>query len=185
MDAPIIFDPANPVHATLIPSFTDIHIACIETDHTIATFRPPLNRDAIIEWWKERAADAAAGRRIIFMTLRRSGIAKKLMEKLEEVAKIRGQTLLTLDTETGSPAETVYPKLGYIQLGIIPKYGVSPVDGSLIAAVILRTLTYLSTRLLGISSFKGKAKYSERTISDCINLGTGIRLCQPQHNQTP
>lgn len=55
-----------------------------------------------------------------------------------------------LDTETGSPAETVYPNLGYTQvcirptfvdeifltmgqLGIIPKYGVSPVDGSLIA----------------------------------------------------
>ncbi|KAJ6514731.1 acetyltransferase [Mycena vulgaris] len=172
MDAPIIFDPANPTHAALIPSFADIHIACIETDHTIATFTPPLNRDVIIEWWKERADEAAAGRRIIFMALadnpggaaqlagyvilfrpltetgpfrgsvekllvspnfRRRGIAKKLMEKLEEVAKIRGQTLLTLDTETGSPAETIYPKLGYIQLGIIPKYGVSPVDGSLIA----------------------------------------------------
>ncbi|KAJ7882286.1 acyl-CoA N-acyltransferase [Mycena leptocephala] len=167
-----VFDPTNATHIALIPAFADIHIACIETDHTIATFTPPLKRDVIIDWWKDRAADAAEGKRIIIMALaedgegqeqlagyvilyrpltetgpfrgsvekllvspnfRHRGLARKLMEKLEEVAKIRGQTLLTLDTETGSPAEVVYPKLGYIQLGVIPKYGVSPVDGSLIA----------------------------------------------------
>jgi len=126
----------------------------------------------MIDWWKERAADAADGKRIIIMALaeddggreqlagyvalyrpltetgpfrgvvekllvspnfRRRGLARKLMEKLEQEAKNHGQTLLTLDTETGSPAEIIYPKLGYIQLGIIPKYGVSPVEGSLIA----------------------------------------------------
>ncbi|KAF7364576.1 N-acetyltransferase domain-containing protein [Mycena venus] len=167
-----IFDPTNSAHVVLLPAFADIHIACIEVDHTIATFTPPLKRDVIIEWWRERAADAAAGKRIIFMAFaddaegreqlagyvilyrpltetgpfrgvvekllvspnfRRRGIAKLLMTKLEEEAKVLGQTLLTLDTETGSPAEIVYPKLGYIQLGIIPKYGVSPVDGELIA----------------------------------------------------
>ncbi|KAJ7483538.1 acetyltransferase [Mycena latifolia] len=172
MDVTIVFDPANPEHVALIPSFADIHIACIETDHTIATFTPPLKRDVIIDWWKERIADAVDGKRIILMALaedpdgqqqlagyvilfrpltetgqfrgivekllvspnfRRRGIARNLMEKLEEVAKIHGQNLLMLDTETGSPAETVYPKLGYIQLGIVPKYGVSPVDKSLIA----------------------------------------------------
>lgn len=31
-----------------------------------------------------------------------------------------------LDTETGSLAETVYRKLGYTELGKIPKYGISP-----------------------------------------------------------
>lgn len=31
-----------------------------------------------------------------------------------------------LDTETGSPAEEMYRKLGYIELGTIPKYGISP-----------------------------------------------------------
>ncbi|KAJ6589197.1 acyl-CoA N-acyltransferase [Mycena capillaripes] len=167
-----VFDPTNPQDTALIPSFADIHIACIEIDHTIATFTPPLKRDAITEWWKARAADAAQGTRIIIIALandangheqlagyvmlyrpltetgpfrgsvekllvspsfRRRGLARKLMDKLEEEARIHGQTLLMLDTETGSPAETVYPKLGYIQLGIIPKYGVSPVDGSLIA----------------------------------------------------
>ncbi|KAJ7787732.1 acetyltransferase [Mycena olivaceomarginata] len=160
---PILFDHTNAAHVALLPSFADIHIACIETDHTIATFTPPLKRDVILEWWKERAADSARGTRVIIMTLaddgaggqqqlagtgpfrgsvekllvspnfRRRGLAKTLMATLEEQAKIHGQTLLTLDTETGSPAEIVYPKLGYTKLGVIPKYGVSPVDGSLIA----------------------------------------------------
>ncbi|KAF7374313.1 N-acetyltransferase domain-containing protein [Mycena sanguinolenta] len=168
----IIFDPSNEEHIALIPSFADIHIACIETDHTIATFTPPLKRDVIIDWWKDRVRDAIDGKRIIIMVLaedaegkeqlagyvvlyrpltetgpfrgvvekllvspnfRRRGLARMLMEKLEEEAKIHGQTLLTLDTETGSPAEIVYPKLGYIKLGIIPNYGISPLDGSLIA----------------------------------------------------
>ncbi|KAJ7168731.1 acetyltransferase [Mycena filopes] len=173
MDA-IIFDPANPRHIALIPAFADVHIACIEIDHTIATFTPPLKRDVIIEWWKERVADAIKGSRIIFMVLanddagqeqlagyvvlyrplwetgpfrgvvekllvspnfRRRGVARKLMEKLETEGKIRGQTLLTLDTEQHSPAEKVYPKFGYNLLGIVPKYGISPLDGSLIAGV--------------------------------------------------
>ncbi|KAF8198697.1 acyl-CoA N-acyltransferase [Mycena galopus ATCC 62051] len=168
-----VFAPTNPTHVALLPSFADIHIACIETDDMIATFTPPLKRDVIIDWWKERAADAAEGKRIIIMALaedsagreqlagyvmlyrllneveptragvekllvspnfRRRGLARMMMEKLEEEAKSHGQTLLMLDTETGSPAEMIYPKLGYIQLGIVPKFGLSPVDGSLVAA---------------------------------------------------
>lgn len=30
------------------------------------------------------------------------------------------------DTETGSPAEQVYAKLGFVEVGKIPKYGISP-----------------------------------------------------------
>lgn len=33
------------------------------------------------------------------------------------------------DTETGSPAETVYKKLGFVELGKIPGYGISPDSG--------------------------------------------------------
>ena len=36
-----------------------------------------------------------------------------------------------LDTEVGSPAELVYPKLGYVEYGVIPKYEISPKDGKL------------------------------------------------------
>ncbi|KAJ6460643.1 acetyltransferase [Mycena sanguinolenta] len=170
---PILFDPSNERHIALVPAFADIHIACIETDHTIATFRPPLRRDVIIDWWRDRVRDVIDGKRIMIMVLaedaegkqqlagyvvlyrpltetgpfrggveklfvspnfRRRGLARILMEKLEEQAKINGQTLLALDTDTESAAEIVYRKLGYIELGIIPNHGISPPDGSLIAS---------------------------------------------------
>jgi len=34
----------------------------------------------------------------------------------------------TLDTTIGSGAEHVYPKLGYKEVGVIPRYGFSPDD---------------------------------------------------------
>lgn len=37
-----------------------------------------------------------------------------------------------LDTTVGLPAEKVYPKLGYTELGVVPNYGISPADGSLV-----------------------------------------------------
>lgn len=52
----------------------------------------------------------------------RRGIARALMVRLEEVARARGRTLLTLDTWTGSHAEALYRSLGYVELGVIPRY---------------------------------------------------------------
>jgi hypothetical protein len=40
--------------------------------------------------------------------------------------------LQLLDTTIGSGAEHVYPKLGYKEIGIVPAYGFSPKDGSLL-----------------------------------------------------
>lgn len=37
-----------------------------------------------------------------------------------------------LDTTIGSGAEHVYPKLGYKEIGVVPNYGFSPKDGSLV-----------------------------------------------------
>lgn len=75
------------------------------------------------------------------------------MEKLEEVGRERGWTLLVslirslesfggssdvsqmLDIEIGSPAELVYPRLGYTRMGVVPRYGISPKDGRLVDEV--------------------------------------------------
>ncbi|KAK2025499.1 acetyltransferase [Colletotrichum zoysiae] len=57
---------------------------------------------------------------------RRRGAARLLMSALEDEAVQRGRTLLMLDTEAGSPAEEVYKRLGYIEVGRIPNYGISP-----------------------------------------------------------
>ncbi|OAP62804.1 hypothetical protein AYL99_02031 [Fonsecaea erecta] len=66
---------------------------------------------------------------------RRRGIAKQLMARLERVAVDRGRWSLMLDTEVGSDAEHVYPRLGYERLGVVREYGYSPRDGSLVDEV--------------------------------------------------
>ncbi|TDZ22680.1 Acetyltransferase [Colletotrichum sidae] len=57
---------------------------------------------------------------------RRRGGARMLMSALEGESIRRGRTLLMLDTEAGSPAEDVFRKFGYIEVGRIPNFGVSP-----------------------------------------------------------
>ncbi|KAL5349660.1 hypothetical protein ACLOAV_004690 [Pseudogymnoascus australis] len=69
--------------------------------------------------------------------LRQRGIARRLMDELERIAVEKGKWILVscrlsemcstnkmklLDTETGSKAEKVYPKLGYVEYGKIPDY---------------------------------------------------------------
>ncbi|ETI21605.1 hypothetical protein G647_07952 [Cladophialophora carrionii CBS 160.54] len=66
---------------------------------------------------------------------RRRGIARKLMARLETVALDHGRWNLMLDTEVGSAAEEVYPKLGYERLGVVREYGYSPRDGRLVDEV--------------------------------------------------
>jgi GNAT superfamily N-acetyltransferase len=56
---------------------------------------------------------------------RRDGIARALMLALEEQARAVGRTLLTLDTATEA-AEKLYLSLGYVRVGVIPRYSVRP-----------------------------------------------------------
>lgn len=56
------------------------------------------------------------------------GLARRLMERAENEAAAGGKTVLVLDTATGSPAETVYRKLGWNWVGVIPDYALYP-DG--------------------------------------------------------
>jgi GNAT superfamily N-acetyltransferase len=53
---------------------------------------------------------------------RRRGVARALMVALEPLAKASGRTLLTLDTWTGGHAESLYRSLGYVVVGVIPRY---------------------------------------------------------------
>jgi len=66
---------------------------------------------------------------------RGGGLARPLMAAVEDEARRRGVTLLVLDTERDSLADTFYPKLGYVRAGEIPDYAAGP-DGSLHPTVI-------------------------------------------------
>ena len=54
------------------------------------------------------------------------GIAPALMAALEAHAAANGLTLLVLDTETGSLAESLYARWGWQTVGGIPDYAVAP-----------------------------------------------------------
>ena len=53
---------------------------------------------------------------------RRHVIARALMLALEAIALSERRTLLTLDTWTGSSAEHLYRSLGYVTVGVIPRF---------------------------------------------------------------
>jgi GNAT superfamily N-acetyltransferase len=59
---------------------------------------------------------------LVHPSARRRGIARALMIALEDVVRVEGRTLLTLDTWTGSAAELLYQSLGYVTVGVIPRF---------------------------------------------------------------
>jgi GNAT superfamily N-acetyltransferase len=61
---------------------------------------------------------------------RRAGLGATLMRELETIALELGRTLLVLDTITGSPADALYRRLGWIEVGEIPGYALMG-DGTL------------------------------------------------------
>jgi GNAT superfamily N-acetyltransferase len=72
---------------------------------------------------------------LVHRRARGQGLASALMTRLEQEAKARSLTLLTLDTVTGSNAERLYTKLGWTRCGIIPNYALFP-DGTPCATTV-------------------------------------------------
>jgi ribosomal protein S18 acetylase RimI-like enzyme len=74
---------------------------------------------------------------LVHPTARRCGIARALMVELEAVAQSEARTLLTLDTWTGSAAELLYRSLGYVTVGVIPRYARGSLTPELEPATIM------------------------------------------------
>jgi len=67
---------------------------------------------------------------LVHSTNRGQGISTQLMSVAEGFARSIERTLLVLDTQAGSVAESVYKHLGWQKVGEIPDYAASP-DGQL------------------------------------------------------
>jgi acetyltransferase len=50
------------------------------------------------------------------------GVAALLMQRVEALAADMGRWLLTLDTRSASPADRLYRRCGYVDVGSIPEY---------------------------------------------------------------
>jgi GNAT superfamily N-acetyltransferase len=71
---------------------------------------------------------------LVHRRARNRGLGGALMQAIEQEARRRGLTLLTLDTASGA-AERVYARCGWIRVGTIPDYALWP-DGGLCDTVI-------------------------------------------------
>jgi GNAT superfamily N-acetyltransferase len=65
---------------------------------------------------------AEVAKLLVHPAFRRRGAARALMVALEPIARAAGRTLLTLDTWTGRGAEQLYRSLGYVTVGVIPRF---------------------------------------------------------------
>jgi GNAT superfamily N-acetyltransferase len=79
---------------------------------------------------------AEVAKLLVHRSARRLGFARQLMLAVEDCARKLGRTLMVLDTESGSPAESLYASLGYTLAGRIPEYAAVP-DGRLTATSIM------------------------------------------------
>jgi ribosomal protein S18 acetylase RimI-like enzyme len=93
-------------------------------------------------WPPNQPHRAEVTKLLVHPSARRRGLARKLMTALEDVARAEGKTLLTLDTWTGGSAEALYRSLGYIELGVIPRYA----RGSTTTALEPATFMYKELR---------------------------------------
>ena len=80
---------------------------------------------------------------LVHRAARGNGLARRLMEAVEREAAARGKTLLVLDTATGSEAETIYPRLGWERVGVIPDYAMWPEGGLCATTFFYKRITLL------------------------------------------
>lgn len=142
--------------ATTAAALAPVLIDTVESGASVGWIEPPtldeatrwwaaLFADPATETWVARDGDRALGTITLVRAAKRNGphraeviklmvhrdargrgIAPALMGALEEYAAAGGLTLLVLDTETGSLAESLYTRWGWQTVGGIPDYAVSP-----------------------------------------------------------
>lgn len=76
---------------------------------------------------------------IVHSQFRKRGIARLLLTEVDAIARQLNRTLLVLDTEQGSAAESLYGNCGYTRAGVIPQFALTT-DRSLIATVVFYRL---------------------------------------------
>jgi GNAT superfamily N-acetyltransferase len=85
-------------------------------------------------WAPNQPHRADVAKLIVHRSARRRGIARALMEALEQQARRAGYTLLLLDTRKGDHPEKLYVSMGWVRVGDVPNFALNP-DGSLCTTV--------------------------------------------------
>jgi GNAT superfamily N-acetyltransferase len=78
---------------------------------------------------------AEIAKMLVHPSFRGRGIAKALLAALEMEARVRGKSLLVMDTVRGEAADSLYRQCGYQICGVIPNYALYP-DGRFCDTVV-------------------------------------------------
>ena len=163
MKEDIILLGVSTIEPEMVNSLADLLIAVVEDGASIG-FLPPISREEAEAYWnqivepgvllwvaikegrvigtvqlhlalkKNASHRAEIAKLMVHPNYRRSGIARLLMNKIENIAVAEGRSLLVLDTREGDPSNQLYQSLGYVEAGRIPNYAESA-SGSLDATV--------------------------------------------------
>ncbi len=144
---------------SILEPLSELLISVVEDGASIG-FLPPLKKDDALRYWQEAIQPgvkvwiaikndkivgtvqlhlamkpnashrAEVAKLMVHPGYRRNGIAKLLMQTIEDTARTEGRSLLVLDTRSGDPSNHLYKSLGYIEAGRIPNYAKSS-NGSL------------------------------------------------------
>jgi ribosomal protein S18 acetylase RimI-like enzyme len=134
-----------------LTGLSDLLIKVVDDGASIG-FLPPLQLDTAVDYWKEvikpgvilwlavcdgiivgtvqlhlalkqnGSHRAEVAKLMVDPAFRRKGIAQKLMQTAEDIARSEGRSLLILDTRTGDSSNILYKSRGYIEVGQIPNY---------------------------------------------------------------
>ena len=63
---------------------------------------------------------------LVHRKARRRGIAQRMLEAIDAVAREEGKSVLVLDTVTGGDAERLYERAGWQRVGNVPKFALMP-----------------------------------------------------------
>jgi len=80
---------------------------------------------------------AEARKLLVHPDARRRGIARRLMVALDECAREARRSLITLDTIAGGFAEALYKSIGYVPVGVIPRYARRPESSELEGTMVM------------------------------------------------
>lgn len=79
-------------------------------------------------WAPNQPHRAEVVKLIVHERAQRGGLGARLMGAIEDASREAGFTLLTLDARRGGAAEQLYRRLGWTEVGAIPRFAVDP-DG--------------------------------------------------------
>ncbi|GAA6120964.1 GNAT family N-acetyltransferase [Acidovorax sp. FG27] len=72
---------------------------------------------------------AEVAKLLVHRKARRQGLARQLMQAIDDAARAAGKSVLVLDTATGGDAERLYETAGWSRVGVVPDYALMP-DGA-------------------------------------------------------